>query len=111
MGSLLLSLCCVYLKAGIIKAEQTSIARQRLSKHVPTATNTVGRGSFYAVRVVSNVQYVVKEKYVISSSHNFLFLRFSCSYVKLMIIRYMQWAKISEKTEKGQTRSLVTERA
>jgi hypothetical protein len=28
------------LKAGIVEPEQTSIARQRLSKHIPAATNT-----------------------------------------------------------------------
>jgi hypothetical protein len=28
------------LKAGIVGPEQTSIARQRLGKHIPAATNT-----------------------------------------------------------------------
>jgi hypothetical protein len=45
-----------------------NVARQQLGKHVPVATNTrnnritVGRGVFYAVRVVPNTQYVVKGK-------------------------------------------------
>jgi hypothetical protein len=34
------------------------VARQRLGKNVPAATNT--GGVLYAVRVVSNTQYVVK---------------------------------------------------
>jgi hypothetical protein len=34
---------CVYpqsLKAGIVEAEETAAARQRLGKHLPAATNT-----------------------------------------------------------------------
>jgi hypothetical protein len=51
--------------AGIVEPEEKAVGRQRFVKHVATATNirnnrrAVGRDVFYAVRVVSNIQYVV----------------------------------------------------
>jgi hypothetical protein len=52
-------------------------ARQWHSKHVPVATNTHSTTEelydvvFSMQPVISNIQYVVKEKWVISSSRNF----------------------------------------
>jgi hypothetical protein len=46
------------MQAGIVGPEKKAVVRQQLGKHVPAATNThetiVGRGVFYAIRVVSN---------------------------------------------------------
>lgn len=55
---------------------------QRLCKHIPTVTNrrTVGRYVFCVVRVVSDIQCVVRGKWVISSSQNIL-----CAYILLWL--------------------------
>jgi hypothetical protein len=39
-----------------------------------TREGTAGYGIFYAVRVMSNTKYVVKEKQAVNSSQNFLFV-------------------------------------
>jgi hypothetical protein len=51
-----------------METEDTSVARQRHGEHAPAATiiqainKTVGLRDIYAVRVVSNIQYIVKGK-------------------------------------------------
>jgi hypothetical protein len=55
--------------------EEMTVARQRLGKHVPAATNkrnsrrTLGRIAFCVVHA-SDIQYVVKGKQTISFSQN-----------------------------------------
>jgi hypothetical protein len=46
------------LKARRVQVEQTAYASQGFDKHVPMATTTVGRGVLYAVRFVSDPQYL-----------------------------------------------------
>jgi hypothetical protein len=53
-----------------------AVAGQQLGEHVPEYpynNRTVGRGVFYAVRVVSSLEYVVKEKQAINSSQNLFY--------------------------------------
>jgi hypothetical protein len=68
------------LKAIIMEPEETAVARQEVGKHVPAAMNThaiielLDAVFLYAIRVISNTQHIVKEKWATSSSQNFLLL-------------------------------------
>jgi hypothetical protein len=46
------------LKAGIVKPEQTTIARQRLGKHIPAATNTQAK---IELSILCNTSVTIKE--------------------------------------------------
>jgi hypothetical protein len=62
---------------SIVEPEETAVARQRLNNHFPAATNTHTEtekllcGVFYAVRVVSNAQYVMEGKQALSPWRHF----------------------------------------
>jgi hypothetical protein len=69
-----------HLNARIVEPEEMAVARQWLGKHFPLVMNThvtteelLDIVFFSAVCVISDIQYVVKGKQMISSSQNFLF--------------------------------------
>jgi hypothetical protein len=64
-----------------MEPEETAVARQRLCKHLASATNAHAKiellnGVFYVVLAVSTTQYVLKRKLAVNSSQNLLFYLF-----------------------------------